>query len=238
MEYKKSQKYDEKFIRENIMGPNPMKLAEELLAIQPIPQNSMVLDLGCGRGVTSIFMVKEYGLRVFAADLWISPTENKKRFDEMKLTDQQIIPIKVEAHELPFAEEFFDAVVSIDAYHYFGLDKKYLGEHLLPFVRHGGYLLMAVPGFKIDIHDDLPPEMLVSWSAEDLETIHDMEYWTNILKATDGLEILSVREMEGCDECWNDWLACDNEYAIGDRKAMSAGAGKHMNFVAMILRRK
>lgn len=238
MRYILSQKYDMNFIKENIMGPNPMKLTEELLAIHPIPRNSLVLDLGCGRGVTSIFMVKEYGLKVFAADLWVTPTENKKRFDEMQLTVQEIIPIKAEAHELPFAEEFFDAVVSIDSYHYFGCDKTYLGKHLLPLVKQGGYILIAVPGFKKDIHDNLPPEFLLSWTAKDLETFHDTEYWINILKATDGIEILSVCEMESFDECWNDWLACDNEYAIGDRKSMSAGAGKFMNFVAMILKRK
>jgi hypothetical protein len=44
--------------------------------------------------------------------------------------------------------------------------------------------------------------------------------------------------MESFDECWNDWLVCDNEYAVNDRKAMNAGAGKYMNFIAMILRRK
>ena len=37
---------------------------------------------------------------------------------------------------------------------------------------------------------------------------------------------------------WNDWLACENEYAVGGRKTMEAGGGKYMNFIAMILRRK
>ncbi|MGE5398014.1 MAG: SAM-dependent methyltransferase [Chitinophagales bacterium] len=238
MKYVLSQKYNMDFIKENIMGPNPIKLAEELLTLHPISQNSVVLDLGCGRGVTSVFMAKEYGLQVFAADLWVSPTENKKRFDELKLTVQQIIPIKAEAHELPFAEEFFDAVVSIDAYHYFGCDEAYLGKHLLPLVKHGGYLLIAVPGLKKDIHGNLPPEMLLSWTEKDIDTLHDTGYWFNILKATDGMEIISVCELGGFDECWNDWLDCDNEYAIGDRQSMNAGAGKYMNFVGMILRRK
>lgn len=44
--------------------------------------------------------------------------------------------------------------------------------------------------------------------------------------------------MKSFDECWNDWLACDNEYAIGDRPSMNAGAGKYMNFIAIILRRQ
>lgn len=80
--------------------------------------------------------------------------------------------------------------------------------------------------------------MLHSWTADDIATLHDIEYWTGILNAADGIEIISISEMEGFDECWNDWLACDNEYAVGDRKSLSAGAGKYMNFIAMILRRR
>ncbi len=238
MKYMLSQKYDDKFIKENIMGPNPVKLTEELLSLHPIPPGSTVLDLGCGRGVTSIFLAKEYGLQVIAADLWISPTDNWKRFTEMSLTARQILPIKAEAHELPFAEGFFDAVVSIDAYHYFGLDKTYLAQHLLPLVKSGGHILIAVPGFKKDIHGDMPPELLLSWTAEDLDTIHDAAYWTDIIKAADGVEIISIREMESNEECWNDWLACDNEYAVSDRASMNAGAGKYMNFIAIVLKRK
>ena len=142
MKYTKSNKYDQKFLKNYIMGPNPMKLLEELLAKSPLMPGQTVLDLGCGRGVTSLFLVKEYGVRVFAADLWISPSENKKFFDEMGLTSEQVIPIKAEAHELPFADGFFDAVVSVDSYHYFGLDKAYLGKHLLPLVKPGGWLLV------------------------------------------------------------------------------------------------
>lgn len=36
-------------------------------------------------------------------------------------------------------------------------------------------------------------------------------------------EVLQVREMESHEEFWADWLRQDNEYAIGDRKAMEAG---------------
>ncbi len=232
-----SQKYDRDFIAKNIMGPNPMKIAEELLAMEPLKEDMTVLDLGCGHGVTSVFLAKEYGLKVFAVDLWISPTDNKKTFDEMGLTNEQIIPLKGEAHDLPFAEEFFDAAVSIDSYHYFGRDKTYLNQHLLPLVRCGGYLLLAFPGLKKDIHDNIPSEMLLSWTAEDIETLHDMDYWKNIIGSAEGAELLTVWEMECFEESWNDWLSCDNKYAVNDRKSMEAGAGKYMNIIAMILRK-
>lgn len=106
MNYNKSNKYSKEFIQKNIMGPNPIKLLEELMEKHPLPKGSTVMDLGCGRGVTSVFLAKEYGLHVFATDLWVSPTENKQRFDQMSLTKNEIIPIKGEAHDLPYAEEF------------------------------------------------------------------------------------------------------------------------------------
>ena len=90
---------------------------------------------------------------------------------------------------------------------------------------------------KKDCHDNLPPELLLSWTPELLDYIHDAAYWEDIIRATDGVEILSIHEMESNEEVWNDWLATDNEYAKGDRKTMEAGGGKYMNFIAVILRR-
>ncbi|HNW04999.1 MAG TPA: methyltransferase domain-containing protein, partial [Oscillospiraceae bacterium] len=159
-------------------------------------------------------------------------------FDRMGLSSEEIIPIHADATDLPYADEFFDAVVSVDSYLYFGRDPDYLGAHLLPLVKHGGCIYIAIPGMKKDCHDNLPPELLLSWTPEQLETIHDADYWRDILRQTEGAEILSICEMEGSEECWNDWLATDNEYAVGDRKSMEAGAGNYMNFLAIVLRRK
>lgn len=237
MKYIKSTTYDPKIVSEKIMGPNPLKLTEELLQGHKIRPGAAVMDLGSGQGITSVFLAKEYGFRVFAADLWSDPSENMRFFEQMGLSAENIVPIHADATALPFAREFFDAVVCIDAYNYFGRDKAYLGEHLLPFVKHGGYIYIAAPGMKKDLHDDLPPELLLSWTPEQLDYIHDAAYWEDIIRATEGIEILSIHEMEGNEEAWNDWLATDNEYAKGDHKTMEAGGGKYMNFVAIILRR-
>ena len=51
-------------------------------------------------------------------------------------------------------------------------------------------------------------------------------------------EIISVEEMESNEEVWADWLKQENEYAVGDRKAMEAGGGKYLNFIAIVLRKK
>ena len=238
MNYPLSEKYMTAELMEKIMGPNPIKLEEELLIDHHIPNGATVCDLGSGQGLTSVFMVKEYGFRVYAADLWSDPEENRRFFASMGLTEEQIIPVKADAERLPFEQEFFDAVVSTDSYNYFGRDPDYLDSKLLPFVKPGGYLYITVPGMKKDCHDDLPPELLLSWTPEQLDYLHDVSYWKNIVEQCGGAEVLEVSEMESNAEVWADWLKQENEYAVGDRKAMEAGGGKHLNFIKIVLRKR
>lgn len=238
MRYSKTEKYDIDMLRQKIMGPNPLKLEEELLINNKIPDGAVVMDLGSGQGITSVFLAKEYGFTVYATDLWSEPEDNQKFFAEMGLTDEQIVAVKADATDLKYEKEFFDAVVSTDSYNYFGRDERYLDEKLLPFVKSGGYIYIVVPGMKKDCHDNIPEELLLSWTPEQLDYIHDIDYWKNIVSKSKYSEIVSVYEMESNEECWNDWIACDNEYAIGDRKAIEAGACKYLNFIAIVLKKK
>ena len=73
---------------------------------------------------------------------------------------------------------------------------------------------------------------------EQLEYMHDTAYWSGLIGKCKGAEILSIAEMESNEEVWADWLRQDNEYAVGDRKAMEAGGGKYLNFIAIVLRKK
>jgi cyclopropane fatty-acyl-phospholipid synthase-like methyltransferase len=238
MKYERTEKYNIDLVNEKIMGPNPLKLEEELLTDTKIKPGSVVMDLGSGQGITSVFMAKEYGFKVYAADLWSDPEENRKFFKEMGLTEEQIIPVKADATDLPFEKEFFDAVVSTDSYNYFGRDEKFLDEKLLPFVKSGGYVYIVVPGMKKDCHDDIPEVLLLSWTPEQLDSIHDIEYWRNIISKSKDCEIIDIYEMESNEECWNDWIKCENEYAQNDKKAVEAGACDYLNFVGIVLKKK
>lgn len=238
MDYRRSVKYSSPDLQSMIMGPNPVKLEEELLIHHKIPEGSVVCDLGSGQGLTSVFLAKEYGFIVYAADLWSDPEENRKFFDRMGLSREQIIPVKADANNLPFEKNFFDAVVSVDSYNYFGRDPYYLDDKLLPFVKKDGYIYIAVPGMKKDCHDHLPKELLLSWTPEQLDYMHDIEYWSDMVGKCKDAEVISVKEMESNEEVWADWLMQDNEYAVGDRKAMEAGGGKYLNFISIILKKK
>jgi len=235
--YIRSEKYCIPELMAMIMGPNPIKLEEELLENNQIKPGSLVCDLGCGKGLTSIFLANEYGFKVYAADLWSEPEENERFFQSLGFDKDRICAVKADAMDLPFEKEFFDAVVSVDSYNYFGRDPDFLGSKLLPFVKSGGYIYIAIPGMKKDCHDALPEELLLSWNEEQLDFMHDTVYWRRLIESTSGIEIVSLREMRSNKEVWDDWLKQDNEYALGDRKSMEAGAGKYLNFIQIIIRK-
>ena len=238
MIYEKTNKYDVDLITQKIMGPNPLKLEEELLKDNKIKPCGVVMDLGSGQGITSVFLAKEYGFKVYATDLWSNPEENKNFFSEMGLTDEKLISVKMDATDLKYEKEFFDAIVSTDSYNYFGRDEKFLDEKLLPFLKQGGYIYIVVPGMKKDCHGNIPKELLLSWTPEQLDYIHDIDYWSNIISKSKDCEIISIYEMESNEECWNDWIKCDNEYARNDKKAIDAGACKYLNFIGIVLKKK
>jgi len=131
-----SAEYDAEWICENQMGPCSLWLLEFLMKNMTLKAGMRVLDMGCGKGMTSVFLAKEYGVTVFANDLWVEPTDNFKRFREAGL-EEKIIPIKAEARSLPYAHNFFDAIISIDSYEYYGTDALYL-DYISKFLKPTG----------------------------------------------------------------------------------------------------
>ncbi|MCC6191540.1 MAG: hypothetical protein IT318_21145 [Anaerolineales bacterium] len=78
-EFPRSASYASEFVVENHMGPNVLWLAEALAETLDLRTGMRVLDLGSCRSLSSIFLAREFGAQVWAADLWIGPEENAAR---------------------------------------------------------------------------------------------------------------------------------------------------------------
>ena len=230
MDFPRTGKYDKDFLKKNMMGPNSMMILEELLEKVPLKPEMKVLDLGCGNGLTSIFLAKEYGVQVFALDLWISATDNFKRFQEAGV-ENMVIPIHADAHDMPFAEGFFDAVISVDAYHYVGNNNTFFPEKVRPLLKKNGIAAIAFPGMKYEVKENVPDEMKPYWEAEALEMWHSIEWWRT--KFENELNHLNMWEMRCFEQAWNDWLNTDNPYAVEDMKMIYTDNGRYMNLIGI-----
>ena len=187
--------------------------------------------------VSNLLRLKISALNLQYNKIYVADTEELRNALKNAMAGDEIILIKADANDLPFAHEFFNAIICADSYNYFGRDDNFLDEKIIPFIKPGGYVYIAVPGMKKDCHDDLPDELLLSWNEEQLDYIHDMDYWRNIVDKSNKSKVISIKQMEGNEELWTDWINCDNEYAAGDKKAVDAGACKYLNFISIVLQR-
>ena len=128
--------YRKYFTKDYLMGPNSFRLLDEMIRRKPANARfHRTLDLGCGFALTSFFIANETDADyVYAYDLWVPATENYARIHENGLEDR-VIPIHGDATDMPFAHGYFDAIVSVDAYHYFGCKEGVFAERILPFVK-------------------------------------------------------------------------------------------------------
>ena len=230
MDFFRTEKYDKDFLKPNMMGPNSMMILEELLEKVHLKPGMRVLDLGCGNGLTSVFLAKEYGVQVFALDLWISATDNYRRFREAGV-EQAVIPIHADAMDMPFADEFFDAVISVDAYHYVGNNDTFFPEKIRPLLKQNGIAAIAFPGMKYEVKENIPDEMRPYWPEEAVEMWHSINWWRP--KFENELNHLNMWEKGCIEQAWNDWLNTDNPYAVGDREMIRTDNGRYMNIIGI-----
>src|SRR5438034_17504 len=58
---------------------NALWLTEWLTEALDLRPGMRVLDLGCGRATSSVFLHREFGVQVWATDLWFSASESLQR---------------------------------------------------------------------------------------------------------------------------------------------------------------
>lgn len=218
-------------------GANSLWLAEWLASALDLQSGMNVLDLGCGRASSSIFLAREYPVTVWATDLWFSPSENLQRVRDAGV-QERVYPIHSDARTLPFAVEFFDAIVSIDAFPYFGTDDHYL-SYLARFVKPGGIIAIAGAGFVEEIEGEVPAHLSEWLNAEpSMLCMHSSAWWRRHWERTGIVDIELADTMSDGWKLWLEWLrniAPDNRLEI---QSVEADGGRHLAYNRVVSRRR
>lgn len=234
-QFPRSATYDLEWVLENQMGPNVLWLTESLTQVMAFKPGMRVLDMGCGRAISSIFLAKEFDLQVWATDLWIEAKENWERVRAANL-ERQVFPIHAEAHALPFADEFFDAIVSLDAYHYFGTDDLYLA-YLMQFLKPNGQIGIVVPGLRQELDDGVPEYLQPYWERE-FCSFHSPEWWRKHWEKAGHVTVELADMIPGGWEHWMKWMNVlfqreGQEYAGREAEMLETDAGRNLGFTRL-----
>jgi len=232
--FPRAAKYNPEWLKANMMGPNAVYLLERLSEHMDLHEGMRVLDLGCGMGITSVFLAKEFGVNVWATDLWISATENYKRFIESGVSER-VFPIHSEAHELPYADGFFDAVVSIDAYHYFGTEDDYLDKHCAKLLKPSGQIGIVVPGLSSELKPGEIPKGLETYWEDDFNTLHSAGWWKTLWDNSSTIHTDYCEKMPEGKEIWYESIWQHGEHSSEyDRKILEADKTDALTMVMLL----
>ena len=202
---------------ETLMGPNNLRILEEMFSRYPmnLSTDDLVLDLGCGKGLTSFAAACETAAKVYACDLWISAEDNQKRFSQWGVSER-VVPFHTDANELQFEKNLFRAMISVDAYHYFATEKDFFAEKILPFLKDGAEVWIGVPGIKTEF-SGRSEELLSEWLGDEAYMFRSPTEWERIIGWNDRMKEMETWEMECFELAWQEWLATGQKFALGDK---------------------
>jgi SAM-dependent methyltransferase len=217
-------------------GANPLWLAEWLGEVMDWKPGMRVLDLGCGRALSSLFLRREFGVEVWATDLWFSATENARRVRDAGC-EGGVFPVHADARHLPFPQEFFDAIVSIDSFFYYGTDDLYLGN-VLRFLKPGGQL--GIAGAALNEFDGPVPEHLRRWldPEPEMACLHSASWWRRHWERSRLVDVEVADAMPDGWKYWLDWQRVVCPENVVEMTAVETDAGRNVGYVRAVCRRK
>ena len=197
--FPRTAKYGEHWIRENALGENALCQAEMLARHIPFNSGMRVLDLGCGKATSSIFLAREFGVQIWATDSGTSATDNFQRAIALG-SETRVFPMRVDAHSLPFAKTFFDAAVAIDSYLYFGTDERYL-PYIVQFIKPNGFIGIVDIGYRREIRSiEEAPEYLRPQYEKFWSSIHTAEWWKQHWQKTGLVDVQCAQFLPESDQ--------------------------------------
>ncbi|MGB2895419.1 MAG: methyltransferase domain-containing protein [Anaerolineales bacterium] len=136
---------------------------DDLLELCHVGEDTYVLDVGCGAGVTPCYIARGYGCRVVGVDINEEMIErSRERASRERLTD--LVTFRVaDAQDLPFDDGLFDAVIT-ESVTAFPEDKQKAVMEYARVTKPGGYVgLNEGTWLKVP-----PPPEIVAWASQDL----------------------------------------------------------------------
>jgi cyclopropane fatty-acyl-phospholipid synthase-like methyltransferase len=216
-------------------GANSLWLAEWLSEVVDLKPGMRVLDLGCGRAAQSIFLAREFGVQVWAADLWFSAAENQQRIRDAGVEDR-VTAVHADARSLPFEPEAFDAILCIDSFPYFATDDHCLA-YLARLAKPEGVLALAGACMLQEIEGAVP-EHLAAWWDPSCWALHSPGWWRRHWEKTG---FVTVERAESMPHGWKRWLEWQRvicpENSV-ELQAVEADAGRYFGYLRLVARRR
>ncbi len=224
--YPELDEYSDDECYRDFFGGGGLYLAIEMLRTLRLRPGDLVLDLGCGKGATSIFLAKHYGVRVVALDLWTSEEFLNEKFKAQGYLDR-IFAIQTDATlPLPFPQDYFDAIFCMNSFNFYGGNVSYL-KHLLQHLKPGRQIGIGSEALTSEFTREQmeappsvyafrlpPPNESVNVFEDDFSKQHTPGWWKQLFQTSGLLNVECCRELEDADVIYQELVRYEHEHQI------------------------
>jgi SAM-dependent methyltransferase len=208
---------------EDFFGGGGLYLAVHMTRTLRLRPGDRVLDLGCGKGPTSIFLAKRFDVNVIAVDLWTSATFLNDKFTTRGCRDR-IVPLNLDVtRDLPFAQNYFDAIFCLNSFSFYGGSVDFL-RHLLVHLKPGGQLCLGSEVLSDEFTAEQlrepphvyafqlpPPDEHINVFEEDFKKQHTPAWWRALFERSGLLEVEHCAELNDADAIYQELVRYEHE---------------------------
>ena len=200
--------YSRDEIYRDCFGGGGLYLAAHMARTLRLKPDDIVLDLGCGKGSSSIFLARRYGVRVIALDLWTSADTIGQKVFAHGLSER-VHALQMDATQpLPFAPEYFDAVFCMNSFSFFGGNVEFIRQ-LLKHLKPEAQLCIGSEALTTEFTAEQithppgvyafrlpPPNEQVDVFEDDFKKQHTPQWWRELFESSGLLKVESCQELE------------------------------------------
>ena len=210
--------WDEIYGHGDNMAPGGLYLASRIARTLNLRRGDRVLDLACGKGDSSIFLAKHYGVSVVCFDAWTSASYLARKIEAAGLGNA-VLPLDLDATwQLPFPDDYFHAFFCMQALHSFGTDPGVV-RRLLAHLEPGGRFGAGGTCFDQEPDEPLPEifQEMAGWDAE-YGNYHSPPWWRALFEETRLVDVLNCEELHDGLVMWE-----DDVFYYGKRAGWASG---------------
>ena len=205
-------------------GPGSFEMALPLVEATGIESGMRVLEVGGGSGQIAVALAKHWKVTVFTLEPWRGGNEIQARAAAAGVWDQ-VVALGMRAQNMRFADETFDAVISIGSFEMIGDERPQALEQMVRVAKRGARIGVAEP---MCLPIPIPPDLRELDRARFTDG-RGFEYhfrsvdWTAELFERAGLAVIERRYFPDAKRWWQEF---SERVSAEERALIHADSGR------------